>query len=261
MLLATLSREDVSFAKISDVIEKDPVLAGNVLGLVNSSLYSRSGNISSIRHAVSLLGVSKLRNVALSMSVNRMWEKMRTPPSWAPKKFNKHGLAVAMLADAISQEAPLNYPEGAFVAGLLHDLGKLMIAVCMPREYDAIERLMIQTERPLVECEMEVMGVTHAEMSGECLQAWNLPVAIEAAARYHHTPELDPTPGGPRRIALSYAIAAADEYVNQQGWGSSAQPPPDDLGAMFPLESLQIKNVQRLLDAFHEEFESLSSAF
>jgi HD-like signal output (HDOD) protein len=150
LLLATLSREDVSFAKISEVIEKDPVLAGNVLGLVNSSLYGQSGNVSSIRHAVSLLGVNKLRNAALSMSITRMWDKMRTPPGWSPKRFNKHGLAVAMLADTLSQEAPLIYPEGAFVAGLLHDLGKLMIAVCLPREYAAIETLMVETDRPQV---------------------------------------------------------------------------------------------------------------
>jgi HD-like signal output (HDOD) protein len=209
---------------------------------------------------VSLLGVNKLRNAALSMSITRMWEKMRTPPHWSTKKFNKHGLAVAMLADALSQEAPLIYPEGAFVAGLLHDLGKLMIAVCMPREYDAIEQLILETERPLVECEMEIMGISHADLSADALQYWNLPSPIEAAVRYHHTPEFDPTPGTPRRLALSYAIATADEYVNQLGWGAGGHAQTAEAG-LFPIELMEIKNVQRLLDSFHEEFESVSAAF
>jgi HD-like signal output (HDOD) protein len=259
MLIASLSREDVSFAKISELIEKDPVLAGNVLGLVNSSLLERRGRVSSVRHAVSLLGVDKIRNSALSMSITRMWDKMRTPPGWSTAKFNKHALAVAMLADILSQEFPLNYPEGAFIAGLLHDLGKLMIAMCMPREYGEIEELITETGRPPVECELEILGVTHADLSGEAMQAWNMPKAIEAAVRYHHSPDLDPTPGAPRSLALSFAIATADEYVNQQGWDAGGYASSGEPASLFPIEALGSAEVQRLLDQFHREFESLSA--
>lgn len=74
-LIASLAQEDVSFAKISDLIEKDTALAGNVLRLVNSALYGLRGTVNSIRHAVSLLGIAKLRNATLSMSVARMWSQ------------------------------------------------------------------------------------------------------------------------------------------------------------------------------------------
>jgi EAL and modified HD-GYP domain-containing signal transduction protein len=81
-LLATLAGDDVSFAHVAELIEKDTVLAGNVLGVVNSALYGLDGTVNSVRHAVAILGMNKLRNVALSMSVSRMWGQARTPPGW-----------------------------------------------------------------------------------------------------------------------------------------------------------------------------------
>lgn len=257
LLLATLSREDASFAKISSLIEKDPVLAGNVLGLVNSSLYGRKGRVNSVRHAVSLLGVTKLRNAALGMSVTRMWNRVSTPTAWSMQKFNRHALAVAMLADLLSQEASLHYPEGAFAAGLLHDLGKLLIAACRGGDYNAIQDIMLETGRAQIECELEILGTSHAELSGDAMRAWSLPPAIESAVRFHHSPERDTTPRGSQRFTLSYAIATADQYVNQQGWtaGDFASPAKPQL--VYTIDDLGIGDVQRVLDLFHEEFESL----
>ncbi len=259
LLLATLTREDVSFAKIAGLIEQDPVLAGNVLGLVNSSLYARRGRVSSVRYAVSLLGVSKLRNAALSMSITRMWNKIHTPKSWSMQTFNRHALAVAMMSDLLSQDASVSYPEGAFVAGLLHDLGKLIIAVCRTEEYAAIEESVRATGRPLLECEIEILGTTHARLSGDAMQAWKLPEAIGAAVRYHHNPKSDPTGPGPQQFTLSYVVATADEYVNQLGWGSPGCSLAGDRDHHYPLSELGIADIQRLLDVFHEEFESASA--
>src|SRR5882672_4316133 len=87
-LMASLAHEDVSFAKVADLIEKDTVLAGNILRLVNSALYGLPGTVNSIRHAVSLLGINKLRNSTLSMSVSRMWNQVKTPQGWSMARFN-----------------------------------------------------------------------------------------------------------------------------------------------------------------------------
>src|SRR5580658_3313142 len=122
-LIASLAHEDVSFAKIADLIEKDTVLAGNILRLVNSALFGLPGTINSIRHAVSLLGITKLRNATLSMSVARMWNQLKTPPGWSTARFNLHSVGVAIMADLIGQRVAVGYAEGAFAAGLFHDLG------------------------------------------------------------------------------------------------------------------------------------------
>ena len=191
--MASLANEDVSFAKIADLIEKDTVLAGNILKLVNSALYGFAGTVNSIRHAVSLLGITKLRNAALSMSVSRMWGQVKTPAGWSTANFNQHSVGVGILADLLAQRLNVEYAEGAFAAGLFHDLGLLLVAIGMHDEYKQLSLLTQQSKQWDPEYEIQVLGMTHAELSAEALAQWNLPEEIQTAVRYHGSPELDPT--------------------------------------------------------------------
>ena len=217
-MLASLGREEVSFSYLAELIEKDTVLAGNILKLVNSALYNRRAEVSSIRYAVSLLGVNKLRNAVLSMSVARMWTTMKTPPGWSTKQFNMHSVAVAVLSDLIAQRVRVEFQEGAFAAGLLHDLGRLLIATSLPDEYGKIMRLYDDNGGTLCECERNVIGLDHAEVSAMALVSWNLPRPIRGAVRYHHAPEDDTTAlTDGRTVRLSGMLAAANEYVDHLG--------------------------------------------
>src|SRR5881628_640304 len=121
-LLATLADEDVSFGELAGIIETDAVLAGNLLRVVNSPLYGRISTINSVRHAVAILGSVKIRNLVLGLSVSRRWAGAHVPSKWDARRFNAHSLAVAVLSDLIALGAPAPYPEGAFTAGLLHDV-------------------------------------------------------------------------------------------------------------------------------------------
>jgi len=82
-LLASLNDEDISYADVAQLIEKDAVLSANVLRLVNSAIYGRRGTITSITHAISILGINKLRNTVLGFSISRMWTQVKTPSSWS----------------------------------------------------------------------------------------------------------------------------------------------------------------------------------
>src|ERR1700704_1051352 len=135
-LLATLADEDVSFGELAAIIETDAVLAGNLLRVVNSALYGRAASINSVRHAVSILGSIKIRNMVLGLSVTHRWAGAAVSPKWDSRQFNANSLAVAVLSDLVALEAPVPYPEGAFTAGLLHDVGKLLIAVAMPEQFE-----------------------------------------------------------------------------------------------------------------------------
>lgn len=208
-LIATLASEDVSFAEICELIEKDTVLAGNVLRLVNSALYSLQGTVSSVRHAVAVLGLAKLRNVGLSMSVARVCAQAARPGGWPAARFNVHSVAAGIFADLLAGRTQIEYAEGAFVAGLLHDLGKLLIAISGPEDFAEIRRLAQATGREWSECELEVLGITHAELAGEALERWNLPAPIRQAVARHHRPE------GPG--TLSWAVAEADAAANALG--------------------------------------------
>ena len=191
-LLATLAKEDVFYGELSAIIEKDTVLAAHVLKLVNSALYARSGTVNSVRHAVSILGLNKLRNVALSLSVSRMWNQVKTPKSWSQVAFNIHGVATAVMADLIAQRVTVRYPEGAFTAGLLHAVGKLMIAIALPEHYDRIlSDYQNSSELTMEEAELKHIGCCHAELGAAALAQWKLPSDIEDAVGHQHQPKPD----------------------------------------------------------------------
>lgn len=260
-LIASLAQEDVSFAKISDLIEKDTALAGNVLRLVNSALYGLRGTVNSIRHAVSLLGIAKLRNATLSMSVARMWSQVKTPPGWSMARFNLHSVGVAILADLLTQRRDVEYAEGAFAAGLFHDLGLLLVALGLPEEYKQISLLHQQSPKWIIEYEVQVLGMTHLELSAEALAVWNLPEPIQRAVRFCETPDLDPTVIEPERIALSRVLNVADRYV--KGTGTSInlfEGTPED--GQLALESLNLgERLPMVLSEFQAEFSAIRSYF
>jgi len=258
-LLATLAQEDVSFANLSEVIEKDTVLAGNVLRLVNSALYGLPGSVNSVRHAVAILGMVKLRNVVMSLSISRMWRNVRTPEGWSSARFNLHSVATAILSDLLAQRLPAPYPEGAFVAGLMHDIGKLLIGIALPGEFGMIRARFELGGCSLEECEREVLGTTHAAVSGAALQKWNLPSPIQRAVTFHHTPDQ----ANHGQLDLSHVVHAADQLAIDLGHGlaASCEAQQGKLSEQT-LENLGVtRHVPRLLEQFQPEFESLQGFF
>lgn len=218
-LLASVGKEDISFAQLAALIEKDTVLAGNVLKTVNSALYGCSGTINSVNHAIAIMGLTELRNTALSFSVNRMWKSIRTPRGWSMARFNSHSVATAMMADIIIEWVPVEYAEGAFVGGLFHDIGKLLIAIALVDQYENITRLMEALPpgdvRTAEDCETEFLGVNHCELSAAALENWKLPNPIRLAVLHHHQPKSAPKElAGGGQFHLADIIHAADATVN-----------------------------------------------
>ena len=260
-VMASLAHEDVSFSSLSDLIEKDTVLAGNILKVVNSALYSRRGTVSSVRHAVALLGVNKLRNTVLGMSITRMWSRVKTPGGWSTKNFNMHSVAVAVLSDLLAQRAHVRYPEGAFIAGLLHDLGRLLIALAVADEYAEIMARYAVHNRTLCDCEREVLGLDHAEISSLALAAWNLPEPIQTAVRYHHQPDGDTAPSEAGLTQLSRVVFAVDSYVNYLG--NCVQPKSAELDEVSqePFFQLVGNAAEPILRDFEAEYEAIRKFF
>jgi HD-like signal output (HDOD) protein len=257
-LIATLAQEHVSFAELAEMIEKDTVLAGNLLRLVNSPLYGLRGTINSVRHAVSLVGLNKLRNVVLALSLARMWHQTPSARSWSTSEFNLHSAATATLSDLLVEYLPVAYPEGAFTAGLFHDLGKLLIATALPKEYETLHSLSEQGKEDLEESEREVIGFSHAQLSASALKHWNLPLPIQKAVKFHHAPE--PVDGGQQ--PLSRVVHVADLCVNRLGITILPLRPPNNEA---PEESLEIlgldEQIPRLMQEFKTELELIRGFF
>lgn len=264
-LLASISSEDVRFSDLSGLIEKDTVLSGNVLRLVNSAAYARRGEINSIPHAVSVLGLHKLRNTLLGLSISRMWSAVRTPKEWSHSRFNLHSVGTAVLADHLAQVVPVNYPEGAFVAGLFHDFGKLLIATVRPGEFREVMELHALGGRSLPECEAEILGGDHATVSSMALERWNLPEPICTAVAYHHNPLANPAYDKEKdgaQFHLSELVAAADQAVNALGISLSPDPPKaDDSPEAAIVAMAGPEEGPRIFAAFQKEFDSVRQFF
>lgn len=259
-LLASLAGEDVSFSKLGDLIEKDTVVAGNIIHLVNSALYARRATITSVRHALALLGMDKVRNTLLGMSISRMWSQVKTPPVWSMARFNRHSAAVAILSDQIASRIPAAvYPEGAFVGGLLHDLGRLLIALGLPEEFARLVKLHEQSERSWTELELEVLGFTHAELSAEALEKWKFPEQVQIGVRDHHRLPAFHAGG---TIPLSAVIDAANRYVNSTGESivAAKMVSAEDAGAIAAL-GIPEENIGPLLVDFKAEHAAMAAFF
>ncbi len=202
------------YADLATIVEKDAVLAGNVLKLVNSALYARSGTVNSVRYAISIIGLNKLRNLALSLSVAKLWKQVKTPRAWSQAAFNQHSLATAVMADLLAQRLNVRYPEGGFTGGLLHAMGKMMIATGLPDQFGEILNLyQNSSSMTMEEAEFQVIGCCHAELCAAALGQWKLPPDIQEAVGNQH----DPRPNLADQMDLSRLVAEAHHVVNLVG--------------------------------------------
>jgi len=254
-LLASLAKDDIMVTELADWIEKDTVLTGNVMRMVNSAAYGRMGTVSSVRHAITILGTNRLRNIVLGLSVCNMMAQLKLPAGWSTKQFNLHAVATANMSDLVVQNIMVEYAEGAFVAGLLHDVGKLLLAVSCPEEYANVIAEAKRTGTDLYDVETSQLGFSHAELSQKVLENWKLPIPVQVAARFHHTPDADNT--APGLIALSRAIQLADYTVNALAITAVA----DDREPKDPAPVLQAFGIgdkyERILKTFDQEMEAI----
>jgi HD-like signal output (HDOD) protein len=257
-LLVKLSCEDVRFGEVSELIEKDTAMAGSLLRVVNSALYGLSGTINSVRHGLSIVGIEKARNIVLTMSVARFWQQAPPVRCWSSSKFNLHSTATATMSDILVQHVDADYPEGAFTAGLFHDLGKLLSALALPEDFSEAWRSISSGEDRFEHCEMERYGLTHAELSAAAMEHWNLPRPIAEAVRFHHSPG----PGRDGHPSLSAVVRAADRLVNRMDLGLAVSEPGDEATAEDILAELGLRDqAARLLDEFRSEFEMTQALF
>jgi len=244
-LLARMAHEDVQLSELAELIEKDTVLAGNILRTVNSVLYGMVGEINSIQHAVCILGLEKVRKIALTMSFANLWRRGPDAPGWSTIRFNLHSTAVGILSDLMVQNLSAEYPEGAFLAGLFHDFGKLLIAHSLGADYEIFSRRCSEKDSDWEALEADLLGITHPELSASALERWKLPHPIVEAVRLHHAPEFTPA----ACVPLGRVVQTADRCINKLGIRVSAESAEDETGAEEELETLGLGDrAARLLD-------------
>ena len=214
-----LHADDRYAAQISDVIRRDPSLTARLLRLVNSVYYGFNSRINSLEEAVFYLGVRQIRQLATVTPVIEDFQRIagRTPFPW--RRFWQHCISTAMLTrEILNSDQPAN-DEADYVAGLIHDVGKIAMAAVFPAHFNDIQHRLAAEPTDLLALEVEVLGMDHAELGGLYLEYHNLPDVLVEAARYHHRPEQ-----APRHPELVAAVQLADRLARHSKIGHSGNP-------------------------------------
>ncbi|MBD3220585.1 HDOD domain-containing protein [bacterium] len=184
-----LDDPEVNFSKLARVIECDPGLTANVLQLANSAYFGWQGGIASVRDAISRLGTKRIFQMVLCMSVAPLVRKPIRGYELEAEKLWEHCVAVAIGAEKIAARRRPKVQSSAFTAGLLHDVGKVVLGTFVEIDDEPIKELVESDGLTFNEAERMVLGVDHAEVGAHLLEHWNLPADVAASTRWHHEPE------------------------------------------------------------------------
>ncbi len=185
-LIQACNEETSSMAEISRIIETDPSLSSRILRLVNSAYYSIPLQVDSIHKAASLVGLNTIRNLSLCASVYEVFRSPRKDSSFDLEAFRWHSLRCGLAAKHLAHALNYDNPEEAFLCGLFHDIGKLVLWICFG---DSYARLLSEADdiSSLLNAELH-LGVTHPEIGAWLLYQWGLPSFMLDGILYHHEP-------------------------------------------------------------------------
>jgi putative nucleotidyltransferase with HDIG domain len=190
-----LNNPNASALDIASILQEDAGISAKVLRLTNSAYYGLTRTVESIRQAVVIIGLDAVKNLVLTASVFEMFSKKQIDPEFQDY-FWRHSLATAfgarMLARNLNGASGFD-AESGFSAGLLHDIGKMVISVYMPDERDRIKNL--KSLRPNVSdhvVEGEILGYNHTQVGAVLGDKWQLPDKLVEAIEYHHYPQAAP---------------------------------------------------------------------
>ena len=183
-LTAAIENPESTFADIVHVAERDPAITARLLQLVNSAFFAPAQPATNVREAVRYLGTTMLRNLVLATELFRMF-KAEKKSAISTKEVQNHALRTALVASAC---APRELKDKAFTAGILHDIGILIVASELPEQWRQISAMAHSGTHTLPAAELEVLGVTHAEIGAYLLGIWGIPREIVEAVANHHYP-------------------------------------------------------------------------
>ncbi|MCC6650938.1 MAG: HDOD domain-containing protein [Candidatus Eisenbacteria bacterium] len=212
-----------SMADVAGAISEDPALTGKVLHLANSAFFGRAHQATSLLAATALLGVAAIRHLVLTAEMFEALPLSHGSRGLTLEGLQRHSSLVGHIASSLEPEAP--WCDDAFAAGLLHDVGVLILAARMPEDFEQIQ-LFVEAGAVRSEAERAVLGVDHAEIAGYLLALWGLPASIIDAVVSHVTFD----PSGVGRLDVRSAVGVANVLANELEKSATAKrvAPADD---------------------------------
>ncbi len=221
-----------SIAVVARLIAQDPLMSAKLLQVANSAFFGMAHEVTDTTEAVMVLGAERIRSLILLAGVFSQYGGAKCP-GFSPEPLWGHSVQVGAFARAITlaETRDGRTAEAAFTAGLLHDVGKLVLAANVPEKYESIRRAQAARKCSQREAEMEILGTTHAEV-GACLMAtWALPLRILEAIAWHHEPRLSDDRG----FSLLAAVHSANVFAQENGDGGGGIGPRDCINVSYLL--------------------------
>ena len=245
-LLKVFENQKVSLSEIGNFISSDPVLATKVLKMVNSPVYGFPGRISSVSQAVILLGLNVVKGLLLGVSVFELMQRSMIG-LW------EHSMGCSMAARLIAKKKGLKEPEEVSIAGLLHDIGKVIMILQFHEHYGYAMKQAEDRNIVISEAEESVFAITHADAATWMTQKWRFPGNLIEIIRYHHKPHLSKIV--PVETAIVYI---SDILVRARGFGFAGD---NTIPVVNPViwESLGLTELD-LADVFKELDDSIEDA-
>lgn len=224
-ILEVCNNPKTSPVDLNQVISLDPVLMGRVMKLINSAYYSLNSQVTSLVRAIIMLGINTVKNLALSTTVMDQWGKKTNFQALNNEGFWRHSLCVGVTAKLIARRRKRDPKtlEEYFVAGLLHDIGKIPLNNKLPTEYVEALALTDREHLPLHLAEERTMEVNHCEVGRLIIRNWNLSTQLGDTIFFHHF--LDSYPGKHRDELLT--VCVANYFANENGIGFSGDRWPE----------------------------------
>lgn len=249
-VLSIATRADSSADDLRRVIEKDPALSVRLLQLTNSSYYSLRHEVSDLQTAVSLLGVAKVRNLALSIAMSEQFKAPSGVGNLDPKQLWDHSVCTAAVARLISDRCGIEEPEKVYLAALVHDLGLNVLEQHMPEQTPRVY-VRFCAGQDWTDAEREVLGFDHAQLGAYLASRTGFGLRTIQAIEFHH--RAGEAPEESRDLAA--LIAAANYLVTRNGRGSVKK---RRIVATDAIEHLGLSN-NRLRDLWSELEAALAS--
>ncbi|MBL0714172.1 MAG: HDOD domain-containing protein [Desulfosarcina sp.] len=188
-LLELVDQVDAPIQEIEEVLRMDPGLTANVLKLTNSSYFGLPTKIGSVKRALMLLGLKKVKQLIMASCVGAVMDRDIPGYNLSAGELWRHSIAVSVAAEGLVCELGLKSDDDIFTAALLHDVGKLVLGQFIDDDYAALEAAAGNTVSFEL-AEKEVLGTDHAEVGARILKQWSFPEALVHVVRWHHNPEM-----------------------------------------------------------------------
>jgi putative nucleotidyltransferase with HDIG domain len=239
---------------LEKAISQDPVMAGKLVKMANSSFFGFVAKVANIGNAVTRLGLKRTRNLALSFGIGNLIEPDETEDDRSYSRINvwKHSVAAAVLCDTLMKHSTSSkiraFSDEAFLVGLVHDIGVILADQHMPAKYKGVPESVDFHDTTLLRAERQFLGFTHPELGAEVLKNWKFPPHIVAAIAHHHNA------GQHMEEPLSLLAAAAEYVLANPEYPGFADLPPSVSGK-------GMGDVKYRLDIMGESFDNAMNDF